>query len=151
MKLDKLPSITTKPKKRVGRGYGSTKGGHTASRGQKGQRSRNRLPLWFEGGQLPQIRRFPFIRGKGRFKSLKEGLIEINLNQLAVFPAKTIVDKKALFEKGLISKKEMEQNPVKILGMGEISVPLKIAVAISKAAAEKILAAGGEVQSEQAD
>jgi large subunit ribosomal protein L15 len=39
------------------------------------------------------------------------------------------------------------KRPVKILGRGEISVPLQIRVqAISAAAAKKILAAGGHVE-----
>ncbi|MBU1070791.1 uL15 family ribosomal protein, partial [Patescibacteria group bacterium] len=52
MNLSNLPKITQRPKKRVGRGYGSGKGGHTSGRGQKGQKSRSKIPIWFEGGQL---------------------------------------------------------------------------------------------------
>jgi ribosomal protein L15 len=70
MKLHQLPKTTTRAQKRLGRGYGSGKGGHTSSRGQKGDLARGSVPAWFEGGQLPQIRRFPFQRGKLRFKSL---------------------------------------------------------------------------------
>ncbi len=71
--LNQLEKTTTKKKKRLGRGYGSGKGGHTSSRGMKGQKSRggSKVPLWFEGGQLPLIRRIPFIRGKGRFKTVE--------------------------------------------------------------------------------
>lgn len=69
--LNKLPSITKKKSKRLGRGYGSGVGGHTSTRGQKGQKSRNSVPAWFEGGQLPLIKRLPMLRGKGRLKALQ--------------------------------------------------------------------------------
>jgi ribosomal protein L15 len=70
--LSSLTKITTGSKKRLGRGYGSGKGGHTSSRGQKGQKSRvgSKVPLWFEGGALPLSKRIPMWRGKGRFKSM---------------------------------------------------------------------------------
>jgi len=49
MELNKLPKITATAKKRVGRGYGSGKGGHTSGRGQKEQKSRGKIPLTLEG------------------------------------------------------------------------------------------------------
>jgi len=66
MELSKLSKIARKSKKRVGRGYGSGKGGHTVGRGAKGQRARNKVRSTFEGGQLPLARRIP---KKGGFKS----------------------------------------------------------------------------------
>lgn len=85
--LHKLTSITARSSKRLGRGYGSGKGGHTASRGQKGQRSRKgkSIPLWFEGGQLPGVKKYPMIRGKGKFKVLRT-TAEINLTDLEKLP-----------------------------------------------------------------
>src|SRR3990170_5804339 len=68
MELHKLSRIVAGKKKRVGRGYGSGKGGHTTGRGAKGQKIRGRIPAIFEGGQLPLIRRLPRkggFRGKG--------------------------------------------------------------------------------------
>lgn len=85
----KLPSIKTRNKKRVGRGYGSGVGGHTATRGQKGQRSRGKIPLWFEGGQLPLIKRLPMLRGKGRLKSLST-VVSIPLHALENITASEI-------------------------------------------------------------
>ena len=62
MKLNELkPAPGSKRKrKRVGRGNGSGKGG-TAGRGHKGQKSRSgvSIPAWFEGGQMPLVRRLP--------------------------------------------------------------------------------------------
>jgi len=56
-------------KKRLGRGYGSGKGGHTSGRGQKGQKSRTNLHILFEGLKVKKstIKKFPLLRGKGKF------------------------------------------------------------------------------------
>lgn len=78
---------TTKNSKRKGRGYGSNKGGHTATRGQKGQKSRSgysRPRPGFEGGQMPLSRRLPKFRGyrRGYFQS-KDDSIAINITVLS--------------------------------------------------------------------
>jgi len=65
MELNKLPKIIGKRKKRVGRGYGSGKGGHTTGRGAKGQKARSKIKPTFEGGQLSLVRRLP---RKGGFR-----------------------------------------------------------------------------------
>src|SRR4030043_2042445 len=84
MKVHDLPKITISKKKRLGRGYGSGKGGHTSSRGTKGQRARGKMKIWFEGGQLALIRKLPKTRGKGIFKSLSTSPIVVNLKDLNV-------------------------------------------------------------------
>lgn len=58
-------------KKRLGRGYGSGKGGHTSSRGQKGQKSRTKIHILFEGLKVKKstLKKFPLLRGKGKFKA----------------------------------------------------------------------------------
>ena len=145
MNLHSLPQTTARAKKRRGQGYGSGKGGHTSGRGQKGQRSRGGISLWFEGGQLPQIRRFPFVRGKRRFVSLKPQVIEINLGKLAALPADTQVTPKTLFQAGLIEASALKSGSIKILGHGQLSVPLQIALPVSRLAEKKIIAAGGKV------
>jgi large subunit ribosomal protein L15 len=67
MDLSKLTKLTSKENKskRVGRGIGSGKGGHTVGKGQKGQKSREgkKFPLGFEGGQVPLFKRLPRVRG----------------------------------------------------------------------------------------
>lgn len=151
MKLNLLPKTTTKTKKRVGQGYGSGKGGHTSGRGQKGQGARGNMPLWFEGGQLPQIRRFPFIRGKSRFDSLKPETITITLTQLNKLPANSIVDVKLLVDNRIVTQKDLQTKRVKVVANGEITVPLTVRLSASKAAQDKIVAAGGQVSSEQAE
>lgn len=57
-------------KKRLGRGYGSGKGGHTSSRGQKGQKTRSKMHVLFEGLKVKKstLKKFPLLRGKGKFK-----------------------------------------------------------------------------------
>lgn len=148
MDLSQLPKTTSKSSKRKGRGYGSGKGGHTSSRGQKGQKSRSKVPMWFEGGQLPQIRRFPFIRGKSRLKSLKKNTIAINLSQLKSFRAGAVIDHKSLIKAGLIKSSELTKNSIRILGRGEIDKAINVKVNTSNRAAEKIQKAGGSVSRE---
>ncbi len=71
--LSSSPKIkNVKPKRLIGRGIGSKKGGHTATRGQKGQKSRSgytRPRPGFEGGQMPLSRRIPKLRGFKRADS----------------------------------------------------------------------------------
>jgi len=113
MNLSNLPKITSKSKKRVGRGYGSGKGGHTSGRGQKGQKSRSKVPIWFEGGQLPLIRRTPFIKGKGRFKSIKPQPITINLTRLNNFKKDSTVNLKTAIETLKLHPKRTEKHGLK--------------------------------------
>lgn len=145
MKLHELPKSSTNKKKRLGRGYGSGKGGHTSSRGQKGQRSRGGIPVWFEGGQLPFIRRLPFIKGKNRFKSMEETTIVINVSQLESFKSESVVSKDSLIKAGLLSSKQGNTS-IKILGRGKLTKALTVAMPVSKQAEEKIKAAGGKVE-----
>src|SRR5256885_15298099 len=95
MNLSSLQKITTKRKKRVGLGHGSGRG-KTAGRGQKGQKARGKVPLDFEGGALPLIKRLPFLRGKGRNKSLQEKPQVINVSALNLFPNNSVVDIESL-------------------------------------------------------
>ncbi len=83
--LNSLLKITSRSKKRVGRGGGSGKGMHTVGRGSKGNKSRQggSIPLWFEGGQLPLIKRLPYMRGKFHFKTLQNKPVIITFAKLA--------------------------------------------------------------------
>jgi len=146
MKLHSLPKTTTKSKKRLGRGYGSGKGGHTAGRGQKGQKSRSKVHLLFEGAKFRKslIKRLPLLRGKGKFAPGKKPII-INVKYLNLLPVDSKVDIELLAKNKIINLKEGKQLGVKILGEGELGVALKVNLACSKGAIEKIKAAGGEV------
>ena len=140
-----------RPRKRVGRGEGSGTG-KTAGRGQKGWGSRSgaRRRVRFEGGQNPIHMRMRKLRGPHMKKSMpfepfRTHTQAVNLVDLeARFESGEAVTLEALKAKGLGSRKDI---PVKILARGEISKPLTVhAHAFSKAAREKIEAAGGICQ-----
>ena len=142
--LNLITKITTKGAKRLGRGYGSGKGGHTSSRGQKGQGSRtgSNVPLWFEGGSLPLSKRIPMWRGKGRFKSLIscaeltfDDLNKIELTDITMDSLKLnrIIDKR--FKKA------------KVISKGKLSRKVNLkGIAVSASAKKEIEALGGAVE-----
>lgn len=142
--LHNLPKMTSRAKKRLGRGYGSGKGGHTVGRGTKGQRSRvgQSIPLWFEGGQLPLVKRLPYLRGKFRNKSLKERTVLLNLAKVEKLGLKKI-DRKILVEKGILKK---ETDPVKIIGTAVLTENVSVeGIPVSSGARRLIEKAGGKV------
>ncbi len=144
LNLNKIASIVTRSNKRVGRGYGSGKGGHNSGRGTKGARSRTgqSIPLWFEGGQLPLTKRLPYLRGKFRNKSLHVDTVLVKLAYLEKNAMK-FVSRKALLEKGLLKK---ETDPVKIVGNTQLSMSISIeGIPVSAGAKKLIEKAGGKV------
>lgn len=143
MKLNQLTKISGKPKKRLGRGHGSGRGGHTSSRGAKGDNARGSHKLLFEGVKTKKslIKRLPFTRGKDKHRPASSAYA-LNLNQLAGYKKGELVDHKSLFEKGLISNQAVY---CKLLANGAIKVALKVAIPCSKSAIEKITQAGGEI------
>jgi large subunit ribosomal protein L15 len=145
MKLHDLkPNEGSKKKrKRVGRGTAAGQG-KTAGRGTKGQGARagGGTPLYHQGGNLPFYRRLPFKRGFTPLNRVEYN--EINLDQLESFKAKSTVDPAALIEARMLRNPD---NPVVILGRGDIGKALKIvAHRVSTGAREKIEAAGGSVE-----
>ena len=144
MKLGELnpPVGSTKTSKRKGKGKGSGLG-KTAGRGHKGagQRSGNKRRPWFEGGQMPLARRLP-KRGFTNHIFKKEFQI-VNLRDLTDLKLKNI-DPEVLLSKGKIKTLNKQ---VKILGIGEIEIPLNLkAHAFSQSAREKIEKAGGTIE-----
>ena len=135
-----------KRKKRVGRGISAGQG-KTAGRGTKGQNARSGggVPPYFEGGQLPLVRKLPFVRGYSFFNPYKVEFLPVNVDQLAArFEADAEVSPETLKEVGLIKHAE---DLVVILGRGEIEQPLKVYThRISASARAKIEAAGGSVE-----
>ena len=126
-----------KAKTRVGRGEASK--GKTAGRGTKGTKARKQVSAAFEGGQMPLHMRLPKLKG---FKNPNKIVYQVvNVSDLAkAFPKGGTVAVADLVAAGLVRKNQ----PVKVLGDGEISVKLDItAEKFSKSAAEKIAAAGG--------
>ena len=137
MNLTNLTKITTKSKKRVGLGHGSGRG-KTSGRGTKGQLARHSSKIGFDGDGSPLIRRLPFLRGKGRNKSLQVKPLIVNIKALNVFSENDIVDIESLAKHRLVKLKEANLKGVKILGDGELQKKLTIKLPISKKAAKKI-------------
>ena len=138
----KPPRGAVKNRKRIGRGEGSGHGG-TATRGHKGQlaRSGGLSKPGFEGGQMPLSRRLP---KRGFTNIFKKHYAVINVSDLEGIPEGTTVDAAYLKENKKIKK---IQDGLKVLGDGEIKVPLTIIAAkASKSAQEKIQKAGGKVE-----
>lgn len=144
MKLENLPKTTEEKKKRLGQGHGSGRG-KTAGRGTRGQKARNKIPLDFEGGALPLIKRLPFMRGKGKNKAFRKRII-VNLKALNFLKKDSIVDLHTLIKNKIVREKDARTYGVKILGDGEILIPLTIKLPISKRAALKVEKIGGKIE-----
>lgn len=133
-----------KRRTRAGRGIAAGRG-KTAGRGHKGQgaRSGGGKGLYFEGGQLPLVRRLPFKRGFTNIFRIRYQ--EVNIGQLAErFSAGDEVTPAALAEAGLVRKAD---EPVVVLGQGEIDFPLTVrAHRFSKNAKSQLIAAGGTAE-----
>lgn len=143
MFLTNLPKLSKTPKKRLGRGFGSGVGGHTVGRGQKGQKTRGVMPLWFEGGQLPLIRRTPFIKGKHRFQVIKLQPITVNFDRLDKFEEKSVIDPLFLATALKISEKEAKRG-FKVIATGKLTKAFQVAVPASAGAIKAIESAGGK-------
>lgn len=145
MKLNDLKPRpgAVKKDKRVGRGPGSGHG-KTSCRGGKGQTARTgaSIPPYFEGGQMPLVRRIP----KRGFKNapFKKEYAIVNLDQLNQFEPQTEITPDFLIEKRIV--KDLKDG-LKVLAEGELKVPLIIkAHKFSKTAIAKIEKAGGKAE-----
>jgi large subunit ribosomal protein L15 len=149
MKLHEIKPApgSTKRRKVVGRGRGSGHG-TTAGRGGKGQTARtgSSIPAWFEGGQMPLIRRLP---KRGFTNIFKKDYAIINIEILDRFESGQEVTPALLVSQGLIRSRH---DGVKVLGTGALTKALTVhAHKFSQSAAAKIEAAGGKVQVIQRD
>jgi large subunit ribosomal protein L15 len=140
----RAPKGSNKSRKRIGRGHGTGQG-KTAGRGTKGQNSRSggaKAP-YFEGGQLPLVRRLPTLRG---FRNRNRVVYQpVNIRDLAdSFAAGEQVTPDELAEANLIRK---STDPVVVLGDGGIKAALHVkAHRFSASAVAKIEAAGGTAE-----
>jgi large subunit ribosomal protein L15 len=124
-------------KTRVGRGEGSK--GKTAGRGTKGTKARYQVPARFEGGQMPMHMRLPKLKGFTNRNKVTFQVVNVAALQ-RLFPEGGQVGIAELVAAGAVRRDE----PVKVLGQGDISVVLQVTVnAFSDSAREKIAAAGG--------
>ncbi|NNE68971.1 MAG: 50S ribosomal protein L15 [Rhodothermales bacterium] len=135
----------TKSKKRIARGVGSGYGGHSSTKGNKGQKSRAgaSIPAWFEGGQMPLQRRIPKGGFKNRFRVEYRPVNVARLQELAdagKIDAAQPVTPDVLIAAGVIGKGDL----VKILGGGDLSASLQVSAhKFSASAKAKIEKAGG--------
>jgi large subunit ribosomal protein L15 len=130
----------THRRKRYGIGASSGHGG-TSGRGSKGQKARNKVAAYFEGGQTPLIRRIPKRGFVNLFRVEKQ---VVNLRDLKRFASGTVVDFDALVQAGLVRARG---GPVKLLAKGELDRALTVRVhAASESACERVKAAGGSVE-----
>lgn len=143
MKLNDLPKIKAKSKKRLGRGLGSGKG-KTGGRGTKGQKARGKIPAGFIGGTLPLYKKLPLRRGQGNSRANIKPVV-VNLSDLGNLKAKTVVDLKLLIDEKIISEKDLKKG-VKVLGSGQIKSDLIFKVPVSASARKKIESVGGKIE-----
>ncbi len=125
---------------RKGRGCGARKG-EKCGLGNKGQKKRSQVPIYYEGGQTPIYRRFPkrgFTPPGGKVRPQI-----VNVKSLERFEANTEVTPELLKENGLIRDTE----EVKLLGDGKLETTLTVSVhQVSEGARQKVESAGGEVE-----
>jgi len=148
MKLNTFNIKAKKPKKRLGRGIGSTKG-KTSGRGHKGQKSRSGVAIKsFEGGQMPLYRRLP-KRGFKNFSKDKKNIAKINLDRIEkIFKKERDLPKNkinllTLQKNNFINKKYKR---LKILGSGDIKIKFDVETNyISSSAKDKIEKLGGKI------
>lgn len=145
--LNTLTSIVDKSAKRVGRGIGSGKGGHTTGRGVKGDTIRGKTKITFDGTKIKKgwIKRTPFLRGKHRVLA-KPVLTTFNFDQIDKwYKANDTVDLKTLSKKSKLNEYDLGK-VVKILSKGKLTKALNFKdVVLSEGAKKQILANGGKI------
>ena len=141
--LIRSPKGAKKRRRRVGRGDGSGFGSF-AGRGMKGQNSRtgHKGSGGFQGGQNSLLKSLPSMRG---FTNIfRREYAVVNLDQLAAFPADTVVNPELLVEVGLVKNAD---SLIKVLGRGDLEAPMAVSAhSFSRSAQEKIEAAGGSAE-----
>ncbi|EKD94113.1 MAG: hypothetical protein ACD_27C00038G0018 [uncultured bacterium] len=138
MKLHTQPKLTTSKNKRLGHGYGSGKGGHTSSRGQKGQKSRGSVRLSFTGSSWVWFKRLPFMRGKALFTARLPKLT-FTLSDLDKLKSGTVVT---------LSTLSAHKAKCRIVGNGTLTKKLIVQVPASASAIAAIKKAGGEYRAQ---
>ena len=145
---DLQPTPGSKKKRtRVGRGIAAGRG-KTAGRGQKGQgaRSGGGKGPYFEGGQLPLVRRLPFKRGFTNIFRIEYQEVNVDFlgQRFSEMEDGTMITPDVMADAGLIRN---ANKPVAILGRGELNKKLVVhAHRFTKSAAEKIVSAGGSTE-----
>lgn len=142
--LNNLTKLTAMHIKRRGKGIGSGQGGHTSGRGNKGHKARSGKsePLWFEGGQLPFIKRFPYLRGKFHFKTIAGCLQEVPTAKLVMLAGKDVTPE-------TLAAAKLIKNPhwtIKLVGSGKLEKIGEVrGVKMSASARQSLEAAGAKI------
>ena len=143
LSLSNLKKIKKRKSKRLGRGFGSGKGGHTVGRGTKGQKARGKVPAKFEGGQLPLIKRLPHKRGFKNPRSKQP--FALNISFFERFKSGSEISPKTLVKEGFLER--FPKDGIKILGTGDLTKKLEFkGFLFSKSAKKKIEKVGGKVE-----
>lgn len=135
------PRTRKRPMVRKGRGPGTGKG-KTAGRGGKGASARTGFThrYYFEGGQMPLVRRLPKVGFNN--KTFRTKIVVLNVRSLNDFDAGATVGPEQFLKAGMINK---VADGVKVLGDGEVTRKLTVhAHRFSTSAREKIEKAGGK-------
>jgi large subunit ribosomal protein L15 len=142
-----LIKTTTKNLKRRGRGIGSGVGGHTTGRGNKGDNSRGKTKMTFDGTKIKKgwIKRLPFLRGKHRTNRLSEASL-ITLEQIDKwFKTGETVDVTSIAKRAKMSQRNLGTN-IKVLSKGKLTKVLIFkGLRFSKKAEEIITSSGGKI------
>ena len=141
---DALPKAgSQKRPRRLGRGISAGQGA-SSGKGMRGQKSRSGSSTrpGFEGGQNPLYRRLPKLKSFPLVN--RKEWTTINVSKLAVLEPNTEVTLATLIAAKIITTND---GPLKVLGDGELNVPLKVsAAAFTAGARTKIEAAGGSCE-----
>jgi len=132
-----------KNRKRIGRGQASGQG-HTAGRGNNGAKSRSGYSqkLYFEGGQLPLIRRVPKHGFTNVFKKVFQVVNIADINEVSAVA--DVIDIEVLYANGKVNSLS---GLLKVLGDGSIDKAVTVkANAFSKSATEKLVSANGKAE-----
>lgn len=142
--LSNLDKTKTRGSRRVGRGYGSGAGAKSGRGTKRHQKAREKIKIWFEGGQNRMIKKFPLLRGKEKNKSVVTKPLALNLTQLDQMDSSKEIDIKVLIESGFV-RSDKAKHGVKVLGTGELTHAITVKLPVSKTARAKIEKAGGKV------
>jgi large subunit ribosomal protein L15 len=142
MQLSKLPKITDKKAKRLGRGHGSGKGLKSTRGTTRHQKARGRIPLGFMGGQAKDVKKYPLLRGKGKNKSIQSVPYALAVSKLNVYADGATVSFASLIEKKIIDPSVVR---VKVVANGKLEKKLNVALPVSATIRKAIEKAGGTV------
>lgn len=139
--------LVDKRKKRVGRGYGSGKGGHTVGRGQKGQKTRGKIGVIFEGVKVKKsfIKRLPFLRGKSKLSSQAKPVV-VKIGSLNKLADGSVVDASLLVKEKLVKASDAKKRGIKIVGGGKLEKKLTIKLPVSGSVLKQVESLGGKVE-----